>query len=187
MSERSRHVPAETLPPAARDVQGLRAGLISRLIAGGLDYATVAVLTVGAYIGIALLRFLIDPRNYRLPRWTFGTFVAVGLVFMVVYLWGCWATYGRTVGNRIMGLRVVSRNGGRVNWFIALLRAITCALVPVAMVWCAISRENRSVQDIVLRTSVIHDWPRSLLDVEILNTEDRRLDLGHSGPTTPEA
>jgi hypothetical protein len=50
-----------------------------------------------------------------------------------------------------------------------------------------VSRENRSLADIVLRTSVIHDWPRALVDVEILNTQDRRLDLGHAGPTTPDA
>jgi len=187
MSERMRHVPAEVLPPAARDVQGLRAGLISRLVAGGIDYATVAILTIGSYVGLALLRFLIDPRNYRVPRWTFGTFVAVGLALMVLYLWGCWATYGRTVGNRIVGLRVVSRNGSRVNWFVALIRAVACAIVPIGLVWCAISRENRSLADIVLRTSVIHDWPSSVVDLEILNTQDRRLDLGHAGPTTPDA
>ena len=187
VSERLRHVPADPLPPAARNVQGLRAGLVSRLIAGGIDYVTVAILTIGSYIGLAVLRFLIDPRNYRVPRWTFGTFVAVGLAFMVLYLWGCWATYGRTVGNRVLGLRVVGRNGGRVNWFIALIRSVSCAIVPIGLVWCAISRENRSIQDILFRTSVIHDWPRSSGEVEILNSQDRRLDLGHAGPTSPDA
>ncbi len=187
MSSRARHVPAESLPPAAVDIQGLRAGFISRLIAGGIDYATIAIVTIGAYVGLALLRFLIDPRSYRPPHWTFGTFVVVGLIFMVLYLWGCWATYGRTLGNRVLGLRVVARNGGRVHWFAALIRSIACTIVPIGLVWCAISRENRSLQDIVLRTSVVHDWPRSLADVEILNTSDRRLDLGHAGPTTPDA
>jgi uncharacterized RDD family membrane protein YckC len=187
MSGGTRHVPGDSLPPAARDVQGLRAGVVSRLIAGGIDYATVALLTLGAYVGLVLLRFLIDPRNYRLPSWTFGTYIIVGLVFMMLYLWGCWATYGRTLGNRAMGLRVVSRNGGRVNWFTALVRSVACTIVPIGLVWCAVSRENRSLQDIIFRTSVIHDWPRALVDVEILNTQDRRLDLGHAGPTTPDA
>jgi uncharacterized RDD family membrane protein YckC len=106
---------------------------------------------------------------------------------MVLYLWGCWATYGRTVGNRVLGLRVVGRNGGRVNWFVALIRSVSCAIVPIGLVWCAISRENRSIQDILFRTSVIHDWPRSSGEVEILNSQDRRLDLGHAGPTSPDA
>jgi uncharacterized RDD family membrane protein YckC len=166
----------DQLPPAARAVQGLRAGLVSRVIAGALDYLTVAVLTAGAYVGFVLVRFLLDPRNYHLPDLSFGTLVTAGIVLMVLYLWGCWATYGRTVGNRIVGLRVVGRHGGRVNWFIALLRSLGCAFFPIGIVWCAISRENRSVQDIVLRTSVIHDWPRQLVQLEILNTADRRVD-----------
>ena len=29
---------------------------------------------------------------------------------------------------------------------------------PVGLFWVAFSRENRSLQDVVLRTSVIHDW-----------------------------
>jgi uncharacterized RDD family membrane protein YckC len=177
MSEGVRHEGLEQLPPAARDVQGLRAGLVSRLIAGALDYLTVAVLTGGAYIGFVVFRFLLDPRNYRLPDVSFGTMVTAGLILMVLYLWGCWATYGRTVGNRVIGLRVVGRHGGRVHWFMALLRSVGCTFFPIGIMWCAISRENRSIADIVLRTSVIHDWPKSIVELEILNSADRRLDL----------
>jgi uncharacterized RDD family membrane protein YckC len=177
MNDAVRREPIEQLPPSARAVQGLRAGLISRLIAGAIDYLTVALLTAGAYIGFVVVRFLLNPRNYQLPDLTFGTIVTAGLILMVLYLWGCWATYGRTVGNRVVGLRVVGRHGGRVNWFLALLRALGCTFFPIGIMWCAISRENRSVQDIVLRTSVIHDWPRSIVELEILNSADRRLDL----------
>ena len=177
MDDDIRREPIEQLPPAARSVQGLRAGLISRVIAGAIDYLTVALLTVGAYIAFIVFRFLLDPRNYRLPDLTIGTIVTAGLLLLVLYLWGCWATYGRTLGNRVVGLRVVGRHGGRVNWFVALLRALVCTFFPIGIMWCAISRENRSVQDIVLRTSVIHDWPRSIVELEILNTADRSLDL----------
>ncbi len=176
MDDIIRRQAVEQLPPAARDVQGLRAGLISRLLAGAIDYLTVAALTAGTYVGFVLFRFLLDPRKYRLPDVAFGTFVAGGLILMVLYLWGCWATYGRTVGNRVVGLRVVGRRGRRVNWFMALVRSLACTLFPIGLMWCAISRENRSVQDIVLRTSVIHDWPRAISDVEILHSDDRRVD-----------
>jgi len=30
--------------------------------------------------------------------------------------------------------------------------------LPDRLFWCAISKENRSLQDLVLRTSVIYDW-----------------------------
>jgi uncharacterized RDD family membrane protein YckC len=177
MTDGIRRQSVDQLPPAARNVQGLRAGLISRLIAGAIDYLTVALLTAGTYVGFVLFRFLLDPRNYRLPDVAFSAFVGVGLLLMVLYLWTCWATYGRTVGNRVVGLRVVGRHGNRVHWFMALVRSLACTFFPIGMMWCAISRENRSLQDIVLRTSVIHDWPTAIADVQILNSADRRLDL----------
>ena len=40
----------------------------------------------------------------------------------------------------------------------ALLRAAFCVAFPIGLFWCVVSRKNRSVQDVVLRTSVIHDW-----------------------------
>jgi hypothetical protein len=29
---------------------------------------------------------------------------------------------------------------------------------PIGLLWVAVSRENRSAQDLALRTSVIYDW-----------------------------
>jgi hypothetical protein len=29
---------------------------------------------------------------------------------------------------------------------------------PIGVLWVAVNRENRSVQDIVLRTSVVYEW-----------------------------
>jgi uncharacterized RDD family membrane protein YckC len=78
---------------------------------------------------------------------------------MVLYLWIGWATTGRSFGSRLLGLRVVDRKGRKLSWPLALVRATICTLVPVALFWCVISRENRSAQDVLLRTSVIHDWP----------------------------
>jgi uncharacterized RDD family membrane protein YckC len=57
-----------------------------------------------------------------------------------------------------MGLRVVSYRGGRMTLPGALLRAVFCAAVPIGLLWVAVSRENRSLQDVVLRTSVVYDW-----------------------------
>lgn len=38
------------------------------------------------------------------------------------------------------------------------MRALACALFPIGVLWVAVSRENWSLQDVVLRTSVIYDW-----------------------------
>ena len=69
-----------------------------------------------------------------------------------------WALDGRTYGCHVLGLRVVSYRGSRMRPLGALLRAVFCVFFPIGLLWCAASRANRSVQDVVLRTSVVYDW-----------------------------
>ena len=147
------------IPPKARGFQGLRAGVVSRTMAGGIDYLVTGVATLGTYLAGVVLAFLIDPRSFVPPAWSFAEFLLVGFAYMVVYLTLSFATNGRTIGARIMGLRVVGHQGNRMRWLPALLRGGFCTVFPIGLFWCAVSRENRSVQDVVLRTSVIHEWP----------------------------
>jgi len=147
------------IPPKARGFQGLRAGVISRAMAGGVDYAVIIASTLGTYVGVVVLLFLLDPRDFQPVSWSFGEFLLLGFAYMFFYLTISFATTGRTIGARIMGLRVVGRKGTKMRWVPAALRAGFCTAFPVGLFWCAISRENRSVQDVVLRTSVIHQWP----------------------------
>jgi uncharacterized RDD family membrane protein YckC len=70
----------------------------------------------------------------------------------------CWWLVGRTYGDRVMALLVVSFRGTRQRFLGALLRALLCIAFPVGVLWCAVNRFNRSVQDIVLRTTVVYDW-----------------------------
>ena len=149
----------DPIRPEARGFQGLRAGVVTRTLAGAIDYAIITSVTFGTWLAIAILRFLIDPRAFELPLWPFLAFVVLGYCYMVLYLTVGWATAGRSIGSRLLGLRVVGRKGARLSWPLAFLRASLCTLVPVALFWCVISRENRSAQDVLLRTSVIHDWP----------------------------
>ena len=163
------------IPVKARGFQGLRAGVVSRAVAGGIDYALVAITTVGTYVGIVVLLFLLNPRDFTPITWTFGQFLLLGFFYMIVYLTVSFATTGRTIGDRLMGLRVVGRKGSRLRWIPSLLRAGFCAVFPVGLFWCAISHENRSVQDIVLRTSVIHEWPTAPPAPALLDADSRRL------------
>ena len=163
------------IPVKARGFQGLRAGVVSRSMAGGIDYLVVIAATLGTYVGIVVLLFLLDPRDFKPPTWKFGEFLILGFGYMVVYLTLSFATTGRTLGGRVMGLRVVGRKGSKMRWIPAALRGGFCTVFPVGLFWCALSRENRSVQDIVLRTSVIHEWPVAPAAPALLDAESRRL------------
>jgi uncharacterized RDD family membrane protein YckC len=88
--------------------------------------------------------------------------LGVGIVVAVVYLAMGWSSTGRTLGKQLMGLRVVAAGGEVMGVGTAVMRATLCVVFPIGLVWCALSRTNRSAQDVVLRTSVVYDWaPRT--------------------------
>lgn len=152
------HTALSGVPHAAQRFQGQRAGVVTRTIAGGIDYLLVTVAVLATYAGIGLVLFLIDPRTARFPQWHLYEFVLLGAVYFVAYLTPTWYLTGRSVGARVMGVRVVNFNGDRLFFVGALLRALFYVVFPIGLFWCAVNRHNRSIQDVVLRTSVIHDW-----------------------------
>ncbi len=61
----------DPLAPGARAIQGLRAGVVTRVVAGGIDYALVIGTTFGTWLAWSVLLFLVDPRDYVVPEWPF--------------------------------------------------------------------------------------------------------------------
>jgi uncharacterized RDD family membrane protein YckC len=147
-----------SVPREARPYQGHRAGLVSRFLAAAVDFGVMLMALVAIYAAWATLLFVIDPRGFEFPRPALlGDWLA-GMAVLTIYFTASWSTTGRSYGQHLMGLRVVNMHGSRLRVLVALLRALFCVVFPVGLFWVAVSRENRSLQDIVLRTSVIHDW-----------------------------
>jgi uncharacterized RDD family membrane protein YckC len=136
----------------------MRAGVVSRLGAMLVDVAYVAALLAGAYLGYAAIRFMWSARRFTWPQPTFEQALAVGAVVAVLMLTISWSTTGRTVGMRLMGLRLVGGRGERLGALVASLRAVACLVFPLGLFWSAVSRRNASVQDLIFGTSVIYDW-----------------------------
>jgi len=147
------------VPQEARSFQGHRAGLVTRLIAAILDGVVVLVMMVSAYLGWAAMKFLLSPRSFSWPDLhEVLVSVVTGLCVATLYLATTWAVTGRSYGCKVMGLRVVNFREQRMRPVGALLRAIYCVFFPIGLFWCAVNRQNRSLADVLLRTSVIHDW-----------------------------
>jgi len=146
------------VPREARPYQGRPAGVVTRLAAAAVDAGVVAALLFLAYCGLAVLVFLLDPRGFTFPDSSLLRSLTTALVVLVVYLTLAWWLGGRTYGDLVLGLRVVDHAGGRLPLAGALLRALVCGLVPIGLLWCAVSREKRSLQDALLRTRVVYDW-----------------------------
>jgi uncharacterized RDD family membrane protein YckC len=146
------------VPREARSYQGQGAGLVTRLVASGIDAVVVLLLLLLGFLGINGVRFMFNPVGFTFTGISVLFSLVAGLVVLVVYLTVAWATTGRTYGCHVMGLRVVSRRGRRLRPHVAFLRAVGCALFPIGLFWCAGGRTHHSVHDILFRTDVIYDW-----------------------------
>jgi uncharacterized RDD family membrane protein YckC len=133
------------------------AGVVTRLLAAGVDVVAVVLLTVVLDLAAAGIRFVWSPLDFRWPRPETEIAVVVLLGVAVLYLTVAWAMTGRTYGGRLLGLRVLSGRGTLLGWTRSFLRAVTSVLWPVGLLWSGISRTRSSLQDLVLRTVVVYD------------------------------
>lgn len=172
--------PTPALPAGARALQGDRAGFVSRAIAAWIDVVLIFVVVLGTVAVIWMLSFLIDPTTAAEPASSADrvpsllVMIVYGYVLNVLYWTAGWALSGRTIGNLIMGLRVVDRRGNHLGLLTAFVRAVFCTLFAIGLLWAIVSRANRSVQDVVLRTSVIYDWPVELPRIKRVLRRSRR-------------
>jgi uncharacterized RDD family membrane protein YckC len=154
-----------TVPAQARDFQGQRAGIVTRVAAGAVDFLIVIVAIGVIYGGIAGVTFIIHPRSFHWPSNIGWSIPVVYLVLLTAYLSFSWAGTGRTYGAAVLGARVVNYKGATMRLPGAILRAVLCVVFPIGLLWVAISSANRSIQDVIFRTSVIYDWsPRAELE-----------------------
>ena len=126
-----------------------------------VDIAVVVGVLVGFWVAWAAVRFLRSPGTFSWPAPPWLVVLTAFDVVAVVYLAVAWATSGRTFGGVLLGVRVVSFRGRRMRPGGAFLRSLFCVFFPIGLFWVAVSRSNRSVQDVVLRTSAVYDWSQS--------------------------
>ena len=150
-------LPSEAVAAGSRSsIQGTRAGLITRSIANIADLVVVTLLVAAGYSAVAATRFLLSPTTFSFPAPSPETLLILGLWLLAVYFAITWAVVGGTYGDRLLGLRVTDDRGARLGWARCAARAFLCTIFPVGLVWVLVSQENRSVQDVLLRTSVVY-------------------------------
>jgi len=146
------------IPHEARPYQGRAAGVVTRVAAAAIDVVLAVVATVAIYLSIAGAKLVIRPRSFEFPELPFLLGVTGVLTILVLYLTAAWALSGRSYGGHVMGIRIVGRHGRRMRAPIALARAVLYVIFPIGLLWCLVNRRSHSIQDVVLRTSVIYDW-----------------------------
>lgn len=135
------------------------AGVVSRGVAAVIDLVVVGIVLAAIYLGLLLAGLMFHPAAFRLPTVSAVFSTAMLFVVAVCYLTACWTVSGCTVGAVTMGLRVTGRHGNRLSPAVALLRAVACVLLPVGLLWVAVDRKRRSLQDIVFGSRVSYVRP----------------------------
>jgi uncharacterized RDD family membrane protein YckC len=154
-------VPARPAPDDRSDAR--YAGLVTRAIAFAIDsavidgvallvFAIVALASTVLHIGGDLKTVLLAVGGAAFVVWSAGYFIAF------------WGTDGRTLGNRVMYLRVVRADGGRLGHWRAARRfvGLVLAVVPfgLGLLGILLNERRRGFQDRLANTVVVHDPER---------------------------
>lgn len=105
------------------DEQTGYAGFGVRAVAALIDLLIIAIGGIGIYQGLSyLLRTLVPEANIRfLPFLLTQLFLVIGIAW---YLIAPLKNYGSTLGQKLLGLRVIDRDGGRPELAAALIRFV---------------------------------------------------------------
>ncbi|MFF1695285.1 RDD family protein [Streptomyces sp. NPDC058257] len=133
------------------------AGIVSRGIATVLDALVLAVIGFAIQVGVGCVRLVVTGPPFHFPNPSLWLSGASGCALAVLYLACSWAAIGRTVGGRLMGLRVSDRAGRLLGWPRSLVRAALCVTFPLGLCWIPLSRRRASVQDLVVVSIVRYD------------------------------
>jgi uncharacterized RDD family membrane protein YckC len=133
------------------------AGVVTRLLAAAVDL-TVVLVALGLLILVAAgARFLWSPASFRWPAPPSELSLLLGALCAVGYLAVAWSETGRTYGGALLGIRVLGRDGGPLDPVRAALRAVLCLAFPLGLLWAAVSPSRRSLQDLVVGSSVHYE------------------------------
>ena len=151
--------------PSRQDVSGDYAGSVTRLLAHWVDISVAGFLFVAGSVALDYILTTIagiDPISDDAGPWR----AAAAGVWLFVYWWVSVAVAGKTIGKALLGLRVLSREGGVLSASRAALRALSLplsyALVGIGFLGIIIGRERRALHDVIAGSAVVYDWgPRT--------------------------
>jgi len=148
-------VSSEARPPYA--------GLVTRAIAFAIDAVVInaVALLVAAVIALASTVLYIPPDAKTVILAVGGAAYAI---WSAGYLISFWATTGRTLGNRLMYIRVVPTKGGKLGYRRAFRRfvGLVLAVIPLmlGLVGILVNSRRRGLQDRFADTVVLHEPER---------------------------
>jgi uncharacterized RDD family membrane protein YckC len=150
-------------PGGDRAADGRYAGLVTRAIAFAIDSAVIDGVAVLVFAIVALAGTVLHiPKDVKTILLAIGG--AAFVLWAVGYFVAFWATDGRTLGNRLMYIRVVPANGGKLGYpraarrFVGLVLAVLPLFLGLAGI--LLNERRRGFHDRLANTLVLHDPDR---------------------------
>lgn len=144
-----------TAPTTSRADQRQYAGLVSRLLALGVDAVLLTVVAAAIAAGVPAVWSAVLGSA---PAWLETTAGAVALLLPFVYFWASWWIPGSTAGELLFGLVVRRSDGSPVGAVRSGVRAFLGLLfAPVWLVGMVLTVSNprrRALHDVLMGTVV---------------------------------
>jgi len=141
------------------------AGVVTRAVALVIDVVIVDAIALTASVvgGLVLSTLIPGKQSLDVPTVVAGT--AAWLVFVGGYFAGFWALVARTPGMRLMGLELVTADGGKVGLARALARlgGMVLAAIPfgAGFLLSLVDDRRQGLHDKIAGTLVLYASPRA--------------------------
>jgi uncharacterized RDD family membrane protein YckC len=154
---------------ASANLRGRTAGFVSRLAALVTDIVIISILIRAAGWLLDDVRLATGIQIY-IPELTDAAqaaspihLTALGsLLISVIYFLFFWTMGGQTPGKALLGLRVVTRSGGRLSFWRSLVRFfgywLSSLLFGLGFLWASVDNYREGLHDKLAGTSVVYAW-----------------------------
>jgi uncharacterized RDD family membrane protein YckC len=138
---------------------GCYAGPVTRLAAWIVDLFVSQVLLAVIIVTVIAIVDFVDGEVLHIQVSTAGA-VPAEAVWLFLYYFVCWASVGKTPGMRLLGIKVVRRDGSRLHAGKAAVRTLVFPfsfILGLGLVGIVVGREHRALHDVAASTTVVYD------------------------------
>lgn len=141
------------------------------------NYAGVGYRFLAYWVDVILLRLVayflhLLPFNNTLLNQRFDLIDLLISVVGIVYFLYFWATSGQTLGSKLVAVRVISENGGKLGWSGAIIRGVVfiISLIPLALgcFWAIWDSKKQTWHDKAVKAFVVKTGDKNRVWLAIL-------------------